>query len=305
MAILKPYTFVAGTKAKANEVNANFDTVYAATNTIDSKATQNAADIEALETNKADKNGNSSNRFAVADAVNNSDAVNKQTLMKALANSLDYISGLLITKDSGNPEDTILVSAGSCYDSGRTVILINENTVSKQNLNQAANGKYYVYIIGTNTGNLTDILISTSSDVPSLPSGYTKYRLLGYYTTNEDAEIYAIYNMSSDGTVRPSAAIVDVYVNDTSGYILYSNNYIEQWGHIAPSPGYTEVTLLKEFANTKYQAFSQTVNIAVAASPGFPVSWNSVIINSTTTISVYVFNQGDGSFWRAYGYAKA
>ena len=36
MAITKPFTFVAGTKARANEVNQDFDVLYSEVNSIDS-----------------------------------------------------------------------------------------------------------------------------------------------------------------------------------------------------------------------------------------------------------------------------
>jgi len=189
MSIAKPFTFVANTYAKASEVNADFDTVYSQVNTNISDIAQNATDIDNLDLNKANLNGSSSNRFAVADPVANADAVNKQSLMKAIDNSLDYISGFVITKDSGSPNDTIIVSAGSCYDSTKSIVLKLANSVTKQNQNQAANGTYYVYVIGNSTGSVVDVLISTSSVTPALPSGYTTFRQIGKYTTDSDAHI--------------------------------------------------------------------------------------------------------------------
>jgi hypothetical protein len=192
MSIAKPFTFTANTYAKSSEVNANFDTVYSQVNTNISQIAQNAIDIDNLENNKADINGSTSQRFAVADAVSNGDAINKQTLFKSIGNSIDIISGLVITKDSGSPEDTIIVSAGSCYDSTKTTVLSLSNSLSKQNLTQAANATYYVYIIGSSSGSQTDILISESGVTPGLPSGYTLYRQIGSYTTDANSEIYSI-----------------------------------------------------------------------------------------------------------------
>ena len=189
MSIAKPFTFVANTYAKASEVNADFDTVYSQVNTNISDIAQNATDIDNLDLNKANLNGSSSNRFAVADPVANADAVNKQSLMKAINNSLDYISGFVITKDSGSPNDTIIVSAGSCYNSTKAIVLKLTTSVTKQNQNQAANGIYYVYVIGNSTGSVVDVLISTSSVTPALPSGYTTFRQIGKYTTDSDAHI--------------------------------------------------------------------------------------------------------------------
>lgn len=237
MSIAKPFTFTANTYAKASEVNADFDTVYSQVNTNISAIAQNATDIDNLENNKANINGSTSQRFAVADAISNGDAVNKQTLFKAIGNSLDYISGLTITKDSGSPEDTIIVSAGSAYDSTKTVVLSLDNSTSKQNLNQAASATYYVYIIGNSTGSSIDILISTSSTTPALPTGYSLYRQIGYYTTDSNNEIdnigYYGEGLSSDKsangilnivapdwTNKTSKTVSTTYTAESNGWVV-------------------------------------------------------------------------------------
>lgn len=220
MSIAKPFTFVANTYAKASEVNANFDTVYSQVNSNISAIAQNATDIDNLENNKADINGNTAQRFAVADAVTNGDAINKQTLFKSIGNSIDYISGFTITKDNGSPEDTIIVSAGSCYDSTKAIVLSLSLAITKQNLSQASNATYYVYIIGNSTGSQTDILISESSTSPGLPTGYSLYRQIGSYTTDSDAKINSIsyYGMNADSD-KSSNAIANACMPDYSAGI--------------------------------------------------------------------------------------
>lgn len=192
MSIAKPFTFVANTHAKSSEVNANFDTVYSQVNSNISAISQNAVDIENLENNKADINGNTAQRFAVADAITDSDAISKRMLRASIANSIDYISGFTITKDSGSPNNTIIVSEGSCYDSTKTVVLNKTNSSTKTNDNQAANATYYVYVIGNATGSQVDVLISESGVTPGLPSGYILYRQIGYYTTDSVNKIDTI-----------------------------------------------------------------------------------------------------------------
>lgn len=81
MSIVKPFTFVAGTKAKAGEVNDNFDVLYTQVNANISDLAQINIDIDNIGLNKANVNGSSTQRFSVADAVNNTDAVNKQYMM--------------------------------------------------------------------------------------------------------------------------------------------------------------------------------------------------------------------------------
>lgn len=80
MAITKPFTFVAGTKARANEVNQNFDVLYSEVNSIDSTLTSIDVDIQSLQDDKANINGSASQRFQVAPGVNSYDAVNMSQL---------------------------------------------------------------------------------------------------------------------------------------------------------------------------------------------------------------------------------
>ena len=76
-----PYTFIAGTKAKANEVNGNFTSIKQFVDQLESNLATAELDINNLETNKADINGSQNEVFQVADAENNKDAVNPLGLM--------------------------------------------------------------------------------------------------------------------------------------------------------------------------------------------------------------------------------
>lgn len=237
MSIAKPFTFSANTYAKASEVNANFDTVYSQVNSNISAISQNAVDIENLENNKADINGSAARRFGVADADTASDAINKQTLFRYIGNSIDYISGFTITKDSGNPNNTIIVSAGSCYDSTKTVVLNKTNSSTKTNDNQAANATYYVYVIGNSTGSSVDILIFESSTEPGLPGGYSLYRQIGRYTTDGDNSIQTITQLSNSVFFNINNVMPDV-----SRRIGISS------GDTTPAPGYVQF-LIKSTGN--------------------------------------------------------
>lgn len=80
MAITKPFTFVAGTKARANEVNKNFDVLYSEVNSIDANITSINVDIQSLGEDKANVNGSANQRFQVGNAINSYDAVNLSQL---------------------------------------------------------------------------------------------------------------------------------------------------------------------------------------------------------------------------------
>lgn len=218
MAILKPYTFTAGTKARASEVNANFDALYKEVNSLESRIIDYEAQIQDLQNTKADINGSYLNRFAVANPITNYDAVNKQYLQNATANSITYINGLGITKVG---DATISVDAGSCYDSTDTQLLVLENSLEKQNQTQAASSIYYVYILSTTGGE--DILIFPES---SLPSEYSYHRRIGSYTTDSDNKILQInveqlsqYSSSSTFFAQTSKDITNLVTPDYSaGY---------------------------------------------------------------------------------------
>ena len=204
MSIVKPYTFVAGNKARANEVNEDFDVLYQQVNTNITDIANVEGDVLTLSSTKADINGSSAQRFAVADPVSSGDAVNKRTFFKQIGNSIDYIGGLTISKDSGSPNDTILIDPGAAYDSTKQVVLALDVLTSKQNTTQSASTTYYVYIIGNATGSTIDILISTEASVPTLPAGYTLYRKIGSYTTNSSSNIDTIVCLSNSVTYSSS-----------------------------------------------------------------------------------------------------
>src|SRR5574344_1528550 len=196
MSISKPFTFTAGTRARASEVNQDFDTLYTEANRVASEAITLSTEIQRLDEEKANINGSSAQRFQVADAVNSGDAMNKQMVDKLTYNSRDYINGLIITRDSGSPNDTVIVDSGSCYDTTHTTMMIKQTSTTKQNSNQGANTTYYIHLISDDTGNTTDILIATVKNNPPLPTNYTKYRCIGSYTTNTDSKIVGIVNLS-------------------------------------------------------------------------------------------------------------
>ena len=91
--IVKPYTFQAGQKARANEVNDNFDILYTQVNSNINNIASNSSAITSLGNNKADLHGSSSNTFAVANPSSSGDAVNKRTVLDYMSNSIDYING--------------------------------------------------------------------------------------------------------------------------------------------------------------------------------------------------------------------
>ena len=291
MSITKPYTFQAGTKARANEVNANFDALFSQANTNISNIEANARDIDELDDTKAELNGNSSQRFAAANPINDTDVVNKQSLSKSIGNSIDYINGLLISKDTNSPNDTIIVSAGSCYDSDRTVVLALSGNTSKQNTNQGANTTYNVYIIGNDNGTSTDVLISSSSVEPALPSGYTKYRLIGNFTTDSNSKIKTINSNSnsiSRSDMRDSAT--GSFPNYSAGYTIGIPYTVTEYGFVyAGVDGIDTVRYVKVNGKPVVGHSGYSGGRTVYGGGVFPVSPNDNITCDRTLQSYYFY----------------
>lgn len=201
MAITKPYTFQAGTKARASEVNQDFDILYSEVNRIDTKILNIDIDIQNIAEGKADINGNAGQVFKMANAVDSYDGVNKNFLENAIANIKDYINGFIISKDTNT---SIIVSSGSCYDSTYTVVINSTGNITKENTIQGA-GTRYVHVISDNSGRQVDILISSQSINPALPSGYTKYRLIGSVVVDGNNKITSISYFGNTNNADNSA----------------------------------------------------------------------------------------------------
>ncbi len=201
MAITKPYTFQAGTKARASEVNQDFDILYSEVNRIGTEILNIDIEIQNVAEGKADINGNAGQVFKMADAVDSYDGVNKNVLENSIANIKDYISGFIIYKDTNT---SIRVSSGSCYDSTFTVVITSTGNITKENTIQGA-GTRYVHVISDDAGRQADVLISSQSIDPALPSGYTKYRLVGSFVTNSSNQITSISYFGNASNVNNSA----------------------------------------------------------------------------------------------------
>lgn len=196
MTLSIPYSFTAGTKAKAQEVNADFQAVQTEVNLIGSDLITAQTNITTLQNGKASVNGDAQNTFSVADPINQTDAVNK----RYLSNLTKYdLFGLYIYKISGEVYDNIACTAGACFDSNGTKVLRFDQDVSLEEQQWSSSSTYYVYIVGTSAaGTNTKLHVSMDSGSPSLPSGYTLYRQLGGFTTDGDGNILNVFHPNDD-----------------------------------------------------------------------------------------------------------
>lgn len=237
MTLSIPYSFTAGTTARSQEVNADFNAVQTEVNTLELELDTAKTNISTLQNGKANVNGSASNTFSVADPINNADSVNKR-YFSSLTQYL--IAGLIISKADS---EYIACTTGACYDSTSAKILRFAEDVSTSDTPYNASATYYVYIIGTSAGGTnTRLLISPNSDSPSLPSGYVYYRGLGYFITNSSGEIDKVY---SYGYVNGASVYNSSFISEVVNSSMpdYSSIQGKAWNtrYTAATPGYVHV----------------------------------------------------------------
>lgn len=257
-----PYTFIAGQKAKANEVNANFLGVKQFVDILEQQGATNELDIATLESNKASINGNSGYRFQVADAINSMDAVNLNTLDNLTANSKYYIGGFDLSKQSNT---SIRATAGSCYDSTNTLMITSTGTLTLDVSTAGNDVTRYIYVCWNDDTQAAQLTFSVSSSTPSLPSGYTYYRLIGEFTTDDDGNILTV---TKDGEFNVTTN------NATNGYLKLPNGLTFQWG--------TELN----WSNYRQQ---KTIT--------FPVAFNTACYNIQLSSNLRQRTGDNGSSW--------
>lgn len=101
------------------------------------------------------------------------------------------------------------------------------------------------------------------------------------------------------GRTECKSYITETYQNGTSGYRLYSDKYIEQWGSTVANSSDIKVTLIKEMANTDYFILH---NINTDSSN--TMQFRNVTSGTKTTTQFKINNAVVSSIWKVTGYAK-
>lgn len=279
-----PNTFIAGTKAKANEVNENFTSAKQFMDNLETEQATNTADILQLEQNKADLNGSFEQRFQVADATNSFDAINKQTLLNLVKNTQEVIKGFVLSKFN---DTTVSATAGSCYDSTFEYMITSATSLSKTQANLGNNAKYYVYVCADkDTGNC-ELVISLSNTTPELPGGYEYFRQLGYFTTNNAGKISQVLN--NDDTVSGSIA--------PTGYVTLNGLVTIQWG-------FADVNLNNSAVDVNLPTAYRSAHLCCVCSPNNSWSngdWDRICVGcQPISLSQIRFFGGRSAAYRVY-----
>lgn len=237
-------TFYPNTVAKSSEVNHNFEVVANEFSNVNSSLADAQTAIESLQENKANIDGDASTPFYVGNPTEDNHAVNKKTLDDYLGGVLDYISGLVITKEDNTH---ILVSPGMCFSKPDNVKLTLSSQQSVENTGQVASSTYIVFITGNDDGTTIDIVIDLSTGNPDqLPSNYQthpQYRRLGYFLTDSSNHISTVVSESntrpeSISEFTPLNMSISATTTDLSGtippdgymYLIWVYNYLSGSG---------------------------------------------------------------------------
>lgn len=279
-----PNTFIAGTKAKANEVNENFTSAKQFMDNLETEQATNTADILQLEQNKADLNGSFEQRFQVADATNSFDAINKQTLLNLVKNTQEVIKGFVLSKFN---DTTVSATAGSCYDSTFVYMITSATSLSKAQENLGNNAKYYVYVCADKDNGKCELVISLSNTTPELPAGFEYYRQLGYFTTDGSGKISQVLN--NDDTVAGKIS--------ANGYITLNGLVTIQWG-------YADVNLNNNSVDVNLPTTYKTAHLCCVCSPNNSWSngdWDRICIGcQPISLSKIRFTGGRSAAYRVY-----
>lgn len=273
------YTFTAGTKAQAGQVNKNFQDCVNGINQNASEIAQNSSDISSLQSSKANKNGSSSERFSVANPTSQYEAVNKSYLENAITPVLDYINGLIITKSS-NTE--IAISAGSCYDSTQKEILaLSSSYTASYSGTLSASTTYDVFIRKSKSTSSVDCAILAHEATPSSSDYY--YRKIGEVFTDGSGNISITTNYSNSLEEYPNYTHGIPLTNGTT-YTASQEGIVSIKGQRGGSVGlqleiYVDGTLISQYFDSNndpkgavlwaYVAKGQTYKVICNTTPDY------------------------------------
>lgn len=248
-------------------------------------------------------------------------STNQQLVPIANLGSL-YINGLQVSNNATTPNTKIDVALGQARDSTNIFDIVLTAGVT---INAAVNGingldtgtfaaskNYYVHVITDSTNNLpTGCIISLSRTAPTLPFGYSVFRVIGAMTSDSSVHFLPGY-WSGNGSERlwmydaPQATAITAgnatsYTAITLDPWVPAIDGIPVWISSAFTPGAASRTLKLQPAGGTGDAITVTgqVTSVVVSSNSYLVS---KIASSVAKVSYKVANSGDAVAINVAGY---
>lgn len=140
----------------------------------------------------------------------------------------------------------------------------------------------------------------------TVPAGWNLYYYVGETVQNAnliDAGRFAeeLTNKLDKSSIK--AYVIQTYINGTSGYRVWSDGYVEQWGKTGFSVGGQTVTLLKPMKDTNYNVFTTIFYNGNFSTTGGNSPAHSCVAVSTTQIRISQESSASKcTYWRVYGY---
>jgi hypothetical protein len=114
-----------------------------------------------------------------------------------------YIGGLTLSNDATMPNTVLDIAAGMAASDDNTTLMSLASAITKTTSawasgtghggldtgSVAASTGYHIWLIENTSGALVDVLFSLSATSPTMPSGYTKKRRIGWVRTNASSQI--------------------------------------------------------------------------------------------------------------------
>ena len=186
MTFEQPYKFKGGTSAKAQEVNANFDYTGNYIEGIETVQAGILSSIDNIEQDKADINGSSQEKFNVAPATEDYNAVPLIQLNDFLYIIKGIIRGFTLSKYATTQGNWgLTMGTGACFDTTENYLIKNLSNISQSFDGQITMpGTTYKIAVVADVDTPTNVSIAVYlGSSPSISLGQI-YRQIARVTTN-------------------------------------------------------------------------------------------------------------------------
>jgi len=217
---------------------------------------------------------------------------------------------------------TLTIAAGQCRDSTNVYDMVSSAAITLNAANVGLNGidtgalaatkMYALYLISDPiSGNATGAILSLSATAPALPSGYSVFRLIGWWATDGSSHFLAAYT-SGDFNDRKffydAARATAITAGAATTYTLVSlvnlvpliNNLVVYLA-VSLLPGAAGRTLSLQPATATGDMITITGQVS-AVSVTQQLSMLAQITSSLPQIGYKVSNSGDAAAISVYGF---